>query len=72
MSGKGNCYDNACMESFFATLKAECVDRTFKTRQEAKTAIFDYIEIWYNRKRLHSMFGYLSPLEFDMRGAGVY
>lgn len=71
MSGKGNCYDNACMESFFATLKAECADRTFETRQEAKTALFDYIEIWYNRKRLHSTLGYLSPLEFEMRGTGV-
>jgi len=71
MSGKGNCYDNACMESFFATLKAECADRTFTTRQEARTAIFEYIEIWYNRERLHSTLGYQSPLEYEMRGTAV-
>ena len=71
MSGKGNCYDNACMESFFATLKAECADRTFTTRQEARTAIFEYIEIWYNRERLHSTLGYQSPLEYEKRGTAV-
>lgn len=65
MSRTGNCYDNAAMESFFATLKGECADRRFKTRYDAQMAIFEYIEIWYNRKRLHSSLGYLSPVEFE-------
>jgi len=71
MSGKGNCYDNACVESFFSSLKAECADRVFESRSEAKRHIFEYIEVWYNRKRLHSTLGYLSPLEFELRGACV-
>lgn len=65
MSGKGNCYDNAVMESFFSTLKTECADVQFETRAQAKLAIFEYIEVWYNRQRLHSSLGYLSPLEFE-------
>jgi putative transposase len=69
MSRKGNCYDNACMESFFSTLKGECADGIFESRSEAKTSIFEYIEVWYNRKRLHSTLDYLSPLEFEIRGA---
>lgn len=69
MSGKGNCYDNACMESFFSTLKGECAEGIFETRAKAKSEIFEYIEIWYNRKRLHSTLGYLSPLEFELREA---
>jgi putative transposase len=69
MSEKGNCYDNACVESFFSTLKGECADGVFESRTEAKTSIFEYIEVWYNRKRLHSTLGYLSPLEFEIREA---
>lgn len=62
MSGTGNCYDNAAMESFFATLKTECVYfENFKTREEAKLKIFDYCEIFYNNQRTHSTLGYLSP-----------
>jgi len=66
MSGKGNCYDNAVSESFFGTLKTELVYFSrFRTRAEAREAIFDYIEIFYNRQRRHSTLGYLSPLEFE-------
>jgi transposase InsO family protein len=65
MSRVGNCYDNAAMESFFATLKTECAHHTFATRAEARTAIFEYIEGWYNRQRSHSSLGYLSPVQFE-------
>jgi putative transposase len=65
MSRAGNCYDNAAMESFYATLKTECVDHRFATRQLARAAIFDYIEVWYNRHRRHSSLGYLSPAAFE-------
>ncbi|WP_224996993.1 IS3 family transposase [Cesiribacter sp. SM1] len=59
MSRKGNCYDNAAMESFFATLKQELVyHRQYENRQQAKQDIFEYIEVWYNRKRRHSSIGY--------------
>jgi len=68
MGGKGNRYDNACIESFFSTLKLECANTVFESRLEAKTRIFEYIEVWYNRKRLHSTLGYLSPLEFETKG----
>lgn len=55
MSGKGNYYDNALMESFYGTLKSELVYRCkFRTRREAKNSIFEYIEVFYNRKRLHT------------------
>jgi transposase InsO family protein len=55
MSRKGDCYDNALMESFFGTLKEECVERqTFPTRAEAKHVIFEYLEVFYNRQRKHS------------------
>jgi putative transposase len=68
MSGKGNCYDNAVSESFFGTLKTELVYPTrFRTRAEARAAIFDYIEVFYNRQRRHSALGYLSPVEFERR-----
>jgi len=68
MSRKGNCYDNAPMESFFSTLKGELVDwHTYQTRAEARTNIFAYIEGFYNRNRLHSSLGYLSPEEFERR-----
>ena len=67
MSRVGNCYDNAVAESFFGTLKAECVTSQFATQALARTTIFEYIEVWYNRKRLHSTLGYLSPLEFEQQ-----
>lgn len=65
MSRVGNCFDNAAMESFFSTLKTECADQPFATRAQARTTIFEYIEAWYNRQRLHSSLGYLSPEEFE-------
>jgi putative transposase len=66
MSRKGNCWDNAPTESFFASLKRELVHRTtFATRETAKTAVFGWIEVWYNRKRRHSTLGYLSPEAFE-------
>ena len=68
MSGKGDCWDNACMESFWATLKTELLTgRTFATRQEAGLAIFEYVEVFYNRKRLHSALGYQSPVDFESK-----
>lgn len=67
MSGVGNCYDNAMKESFFATLKTECVTGLFDTRLQARTVIFEYIEVFYNRQRLHSALGYLSPLQFEQQ-----
>jgi putative transposase len=67
MSRKGNCYDNACIESFFGTLKRELIyGNRFKTRAQARQAIFEYIEIFYNRIRLHSALGYMSPVEFEL------
>jgi putative transposase len=66
MSRAGNCYDNAVAESFFGTLKAECVTGQFATRALAHTTIFEYIEVWYNRQRLHSTLGYLSPAQFEL------
>jgi putative transposase len=65
MSGAGNCYDNAVMESFFSTLKTECVRGIFLTRAQARTTIFEYLEVWYNRQRLHSTLGYFSPVDFE-------
>ena len=68
MSGKGNCYDNAAMESFWATLKTEMgIAKPFKTKEEAKLALFDYIEVFYNRIRLHSALGGLSPLDYELK-----
>jgi putative transposase len=65
MSRVGNCYDNAVMESFFGTLKTECVTGPFASRTQARTTIFEYIEVWYNRQRLHSTLGYFSPVDFE-------
>ncbi len=66
MGSKGDCYDNAVCESFHATLEKELLrGRSFKTRQEAKTAIFDWIEAWYNPTRRHSRLGYLSPDQYE-------
>lgn len=68
MSGKGNCYDNAAMESFWATLKTDLgISQPFKTKEEARRSIFDYIETFYNRSRLHSALGNLSPLDYELR-----
>jgi transposase InsO family protein len=67
MSRRGNCYDQALVESFFSTLKMECVQNVvFQTREQAKAALFDYIEVFYNRQRLHSSLGYLSPTEYEL------
>jgi putative transposase len=66
MSGKGNCWDNATMESFWSTLKAELVNHErYETREEARQSIFEYIEVFYNRKRLHSSLNYMSPEAFE-------
>ena len=66
MSRVGNCWDNAVVESFFATLTKELlVDRVFETRAEASRALFEFIEIWYNRRRRHSTLGYRTPVEFE-------
>ena len=68
MSRKGNCYDNAFVESFFRTLKVELVNREkFKTRQEAKQKIFEFIEVWYNRQRLHSSLDYMTPEQYESK-----
>lgn len=66
MSRKGNCYDNAYMESFFHTLKTELIRHNrFRTREEAKLSIFEYVEVFYNRIRKHSALGYKSPAEYE-------
>lgn len=66
MSRKGDCWDNAPAESFFKTLKTEMVyHQEFENKHEAKLAIFEFIEVWYNRKRRHSSLGYLSPMAFE-------
>jgi putative transposase len=66
MSRRGNCWDNACVESFFGTLKRELVyHRQYRTRDEATQDIFEYIEVFYNRLRRHSTLGYYSPAEFE-------
>lgn len=64
MSRKGNCYDNAFAESFFHTLKNELTEKMFTTKEQARKAIFEYIECWYNTKRLHSSLEYMSPKEY--------
>jgi transposase InsO family protein len=65
MSGAGNCYDNAMVESFFATLKHECANRIFNSINEARREIAYYIEAWYNRQRLHSSLGFASPMQYE-------
>ena len=66
MSGKGNCYDNAVVESFFHTLKTELIYfENYNTREDAKNSIFEYIEIYYNRDRMHSTLNYYSPVQFE-------
>ena len=65
-SSKGDCYDNAVVKSFFATLEWELIERyDWHTRQEAQAAIFEYIEVWYNRQRRHSTLGYRSPVTYE-------
>lgn len=66
MSRKGNCWDNACVESFFATLKKELIhDQRYATREDAKQDVFEWIEVFYNRQRRHTTLGYRSPAEFE-------
>jgi putative transposase len=66
MGSKGDCFDNAAIESYHATLEKDLLRRrSFRTKQEARTALFDYIETFYNRERLHSTLGYRSPVEFE-------
>jgi len=65
MSRVGNCYDNAMVESFFSTLKTECITTPFRTCAEARSTIFEYVEVWYNRQRIHSSLGYCSPVDFE-------
>jgi putative transposase len=68
MGSTGDCYDNALAESFFATLECELVDRgRWRTHAEARLAVFDYIEGFYNPRRRHSALGYLSPATFEHR-----
>jgi putative transposase len=72
MSSTGNCYDNAVTESFFHTLKTEWTNwEVYKTREEANRSIFEFIEIFYNRKRLHSTLNYLSPMEFEEKNEEI-
>ena len=66
MSGKGNCYDNAVVESFFSSLKNELVHhRDYHTRDQARTDIFEYIEMFYNRRRLHQSLNYQTPMAYE-------
>jgi putative transposase len=68
MSRSGNVWDNAAMESFFSSLKTERTARkVYRTRDDARADVFDYIERFYNRRRRHSTLGYLSPVEFEER-----
>jgi len=72
MSRSGNCYDNACLESFFGTLKTELVHgERYRTRLEARLSIFEYVEVFYNRQRRHSALGYRSPDEYERLLSGT-
>ena len=72
MSRKANCWDNAPSESFFHTLKTELTHhRRYRTRQEAKQEIFEYIEVFYNRQRRHSTIGYQTPLGYEIQNRNV-
>jgi putative transposase len=69
MSRQGNCWDNAVMESFFGSLKEECVGNTvYASREEARLALFTYLEVYYNRIRRHSTLGYVSPFTYEQLG----
>ena len=67
MSAKGQCWDNAVAESFFGSMKAELGDPVWESRAAARAAVFEYIEVWYNRQRLHSTLGYLSPERYEQQ-----
>ncbi len=72
-AGKGNCYDNACAESFFHTLRVELIqDESYAPRQDMRRAVFEYIEVDYNRTRRHSANGYISPLAYEKNGRLTY
>ena len=68
MSRRGNCYDNAVVESFFSTVKSELGDQ-FASNGDAKMELFDYIEVFYNQRRRHSTLGLISPAAFERRAA---
>jgi len=71
MSRPGCPYNNSCMESFFATLKKECIyRRQYVTMEEVRRDIFSYVELFYNRKRMHSVLGYLSPVAYRRKNQG--
>lgn len=70
MSRRGDCYDNAAMESWFGTLKTE-LGESFESHSDAKRKLFDYIEVFYNQKRRHSSIGFVSPAEFERRSASA-
>ena len=73
MSGSENCYDNAVVESFFGLLKRERVNRVrYRTRDEARADLFDYIEVFYNRKRRHGYLGNISPVDFEEQSVGSF
>ena len=71
MSRKGNCYDNAAMESFIGSLKGEWTDlHSYQTLEEAQQSIFEYIEVFYNRQRRHTSLDYLSPARYEQQYSG--
>jgi putative transposase len=71
MSGRGNCYDNAVVESFFGLMKRERINRVrYRTREQARADIFQYIECFYNRQRRRSYIGYISPVNYEQYGVG--
>ncbi len=70
MSRRGNCYDNAVMEAFFSSVKSELGEH-FESRADAKRALFDYIEVFYNHRRRHSTLGQISPVAFERRAAAA-
>jgi len=73
MSAAANCYDNAVVESFFGVLKRERVNRTrYRTRDEARADLFEYIEVFYNRKRRHGYIGNVSPADFEDSSPGSF
>ena len=73
MSGSGNCFDNAVVESFFGVMKRERVSRvSYRTRDEARADIFEYIEVFYNQKRRHGYLGNISPAAFEKWACGLY
>lgn len=73
MSAAANCYDNAVVESFFGVLKRERVNRVrYRNREEARADLFDYIEVFYNRKRRHGYLGNISPADFEERSDGSF